>query len=116
MSNYKETKRAIKDKDGNIKGYQKCIIADMEHLTVGEKQIIEMYMKTGEYKIIPKKERKNNGKSKGLLSKENITKYLKENDEKGLKEFNEKLKNKENYMSIMTWFKKEYSDYIKKAQ
>lgn len=109
MSNYKETVRAIKDKDGNVIGHQKCIIADMERLTVGEQKLIEMYMKSGEYKIIAKKERKK-GTGKGL-TKEKIEKYLKENDKDGFKEYQDKLKAKENYMRIMVWFKNKYPNY-----
>lgn len=113
MSNYKETKRAIKDKNGNVTGYQKCIIADMEHLTVGERQVIEMYMKTGEYKIIPKKEKKKSGNG---LTKDKIRSYLQDNDKEGLKEYENKLKQKENFMRIMVWFKNKYPNYEEKAQ
>lgn len=109
MANYKETVRTIKDKYGNVIGKQKCIIADMEHLTVGERQLIEMYMKSGEYKIVPKKARKKvTGKG---LTKEKIEKYLKDNDKDGYKQYQDKLKAKENYMRVMVWFKEKYPNY-----
>mgnify|MGYP006990158096 CR=1 FL=1 len=43
-----------------------------------------MYMKTGEYKIIPKKEKKKGGNG---LTKEKIKGYLQDNDKEGLKEY-----------------------------
>ena len=109
MANYKETVRTIKDKDGNVIGKQKCIIADVEHLTPAEEKLVQMYMKSGEYKVI---ERKNRKKSKGNgLTKAKIETYLKENDKDGFKEYQDKLKAKENYMRIMVWFKKKYPNY-----
>ena len=108
MANYKETKRAIKDKEGNVIGYKKCIIVDTKHLTQTEKQLVEMYMKTGEYKIIEKKEKKKSGNG---LTREKMINYLKENDKEGLKEYESKVKQNENYMKIMVWFKKKYPNF-----
>lgn len=108
MANYKETVRTIKDKDGNVIGKQKCIIADMEHLTVAEDKLISMYMKSGEYKVIAKKPKKKGGNG---LTKQKMMDYLKEKDKDGLKELENKLKAKENFMRIMVWFKNTYPDY-----
>lgn len=106
MANYKFTKRAIKDKDGNKTGEMDCIIADFDKMTLNEREALEMYIKAG-YKVFPKQNKKKTGKG---LTKEKIEAYLKENDEAGLKEFHSKIKNKDNFMSIMSWFKKNY-DY-----
>ena len=113
MANYKETVRTIKDKDGNVIGRQKCIIADMEHLTIGEKEYIKMCMESGEYKIVPKKAKKKGGNG---LTKQKMMDYLKENDKDGLKELEKKIKSKENFMRIMVWFKNTYPNYEEKAK
>lgn len=106
MANYKITKRTIKDKDGNKKGEIDCIIADFENMTTNEKEAVKMYMQAG-YKVFPKEAKKKSGKG---LTKAKIETYLKENDESGFKEFQTKIRNKENFMKIMSWFKKNY-DY-----
>ena len=113
MANYKETVRTIKDKDGNVIRKQKCIIADMEHLTDAEYKLIQMYMNSTEYKVIAKKAKKKGGNG---LTKQKMMDYLKENDKDGLKELENKLKSKENFMRIMVWFKNTYTNYEEKAK
>lgn len=108
MANYKITKRAVKDKNGNIIKYQDCIIADMEKLTESERKIVEMYMNSDKYKVFPRKAKKKGGNG---LTKEKMTKYLESKDKEGLKELQAKLKAKENFMRIMVWFKNTYPDY-----
>lgn len=107
MANYKFTKRTIKDKDGNKKGEIDCLIVDYEKLTANEKGIVEMYLKAG-YKVFAKTNKKKSGKG---LTKEKMEAYLKENSETGLKEFQTKVKNKENFMKITSWFKNNYPNY-----
>lgn len=102
MANYKLTTRAIKDKDGNKVGEKKCIIVDTEKVTPADEKIIEMYVKTGNFEIYPKKKAKKTGKG---LTAPKMRKYLQDNDKDALKEFETMLKQKENFMNIMTWFK-----------
>lgn len=102
MANYKITERAIKDKNGNVVGKKKCIIADMSKLTLAEKEIVEGYMKAGIDVYPPKKKATGSG-----LTKAKMEAHLKEiGDEEGLKELNRKVKAKENFMQITSWYKK----------
>ena len=40
MANYKVTERTKKDKDGNVKGKEKCIIVDFVNLTQNEREAV----------------------------------------------------------------------------
>lgn len=106
--NYKITARKIKDKNGNVVRIQKCIIADMEKITPAEDKLIDKYLKTGEYILLQKRVKKTTGKG---ITKAKMIEYLKENDADGLKELEKKVKAKENFMRITTWFKKQYPNY-----
>lgn len=108
MTNYKLTTRAIKDKDGNKIGEKKCIIVDTEKITQAEQKIVDMYIRSGEYQVFPKKAPKKAGKG---LTKAKMEKYLQDNDKEGLRELQAKIKQKENFMKIMTWFKSKYPNY-----
>lgn len=103
MANYRVTKRIIKDKNGNTKGEINCIIADVDKLTREEEKAIQIYLKAG-YKMFPKEHKKETGKG---LTKEKMKEMLKDNPE-GLKELNKKLEQKENFMKITKWFRKEF--------
>lgn len=106
--NYKITERTRKDKDGNIIEKYNCIVADFEKMTVNEKEAVEMYMKAG-YKVFPKKAKKKAGDG---LTKEKMIAYLKENNPNGLKELEAKIKNKENFMKITSWYKNNFPEAI----
>lgn len=108
MANYKITSRAIKDKDGNKIGLKKCIIVDTEKITPAEEKIVDMYIKTGNFEIYPKKPQKKTGRG---LTKVKMEKYLQDNDKEGFKELQNMIKQKENFMKIMVWFKSKYPNY-----
>lgn len=104
MANYKITERTIKDKDGNVKEKKKCIIADMDKLTLAENKIIEAYMRAGVDVYPPTKKKTGKG-----LTKDKMKAHLKEiGDEEGLKELEKKVKAKENFMKITSWYKQNY--------
>lgn len=105
MANYKITTRTKKDKDGNVKGIEKCIIADMINLTANEQAIVDTYVRNG-YTLYPKKAKAKAGKG---LTKDKMKEHLKEiGDEEGLKELEKKVKAKENFMKITSWYKEKY--------
>lgn len=95
MPNYKLTTRKGKE----------CIVVDFENITSAEMKAVELYMKMGRQLVQPTKNKKTTGKG---WTKDNIKHYLEANDSKGLEKFNQLISNKENYMKIMSWFKKTY--------
>lgn len=104
MANYKITERTRKDKNGNKLTPEKCIIVDFVNLTENERQAVEMYVKSG-YTLYPKKEKAKAGKG---LTTEKMRENLQEiGNEELLKEFDKKVKAKENFMRITSWYKKE---------
>lgn len=116
MANYKLTERTKKDKDGNIKGIEKCIIVDFVNLTENERQAVEMYVKGG-YTLHAKKEKANPKpkKERVKLSKDIINDYLKDYEDKASKELKGRMKTKENFMTLQTYFKDIYFEYPAEA-
>lgn len=103
MSNYTTTVRTSKRKDGSIIKTN-CVIVDTNKMTEGEWKIVGTLVSNG-YKIIEKKEKKATGKG---WTTEKMREYLTENNKEGLKEFELKIKNKENFMKITGWFRTEF--------
>jgi len=118
MANYKITQRMKKDKNGNIKGTENCIIVDFVNLTENERQAVEMYVKGG-YTLYPKKEKKDAKpkKERIIIKKEDISNYLSKNgyDDKVSIDLLRKLEAKQNFMNILTYFKDIYFEYPAKA-
>lgn len=111
MANYKVTERTKKDKDGNVKGKEKCIIVDFVNLTQNEREAVEMYVKMG-YTIYPKKAKAKTGKG---LTKEKMLEELKtRGNAEAVAELEEKIKNKENFMKITSWYKETIGEKKKK--
>lgn len=101
MASFKLTERTKKDKDGNIKGIEKCIIADYIKLPLNEQAIVDVYVKNGYKLYAPKKAKTGKG-----LTKDKMKEHLKEiGDEEGLKELEKRVKAKENFMKITSWYK-----------
>lgn len=107
MANYKVTKRAKKNKDGEIVSYKNYIVVDWEKITSAEEREIQMYLSTGNYTLDRRRPAKKTGKG---LTKEKIEKYLKEHSEEGLKEYKARVTKKENFMKTMQWFKQKFPD------
>lgn len=102
MSNYTTTVRTSKRKDGSIVKTN-CVIVDTNKMTDGEWKIVGALVSNG-YKIVEKKEKKATGKG---WTKEKMRNYLKEHSKEDLKAFEIKLEEKENFMTITGWFRKD---------
>ena len=64
-----------------------------------------MYVKMG-YNVYPKKAKTKSGKG---LTKDKMKAHIQEiGDEEGLKELEKKIKAKENFMRITSWYKEKY--------
>lgn len=97
MANYKLTQRT------NTKGEKiNCVIADFKNMTENEKEAVKMYVEVG-YKLFPKEEKKKAGNG---ITKEVIKKDLEENNKEALNKFNKALRDKKNFMKIVSWYKK----------
>lgn len=102
MASYKLTERAKKNKNGDVVGTEKCIIAEYTKLSIEDKAIVDVYVKNGYHLYSPKKKKAGKG-----LTKEKMIAHLKEiGDEEGLKELEKKVKAKENFMKLTSWYKK----------
>lgn len=104
MANYKITERTRKDKNGNKLAPEKCIIVDFVNLTENERQAVEMYVKSG-YTLYPKKEKTKAGK--GLTTEKMRENLKKIGNEELLKDFEEKVETKLNFMKLTSWYKGE---------
>lgn len=102
MASFKLTERAKKNKEGVVVGTERCIIAEYSKLSIEDKEIVDVYVKNGYHLYAPNKKKVGKG-----LTKDKMKAYLKEiGDEEGLKELDKKVKEKENFMKITSWYKK----------
>lgn len=103
MANYTITTRTRKSKSGKVTKVN-CIVANMDKLTENEREIIGMYLNTGNYELHESKPKSNEKKG---LTREDIEKGLKElKNQKLTAEYNKMKEEKTNFMKISQWYKK----------
>lgn len=84
---------------------KKYVCVDFSKLTPNEREIVKMYMEIG-YIVKEKKQGWTHEKMRMYI--------VNQSDKEGLQEFDSKIDNKENFITIMAWFKKRYLKEQKK--